>query len=190
VKNANVQAAAVTVGLPTDEAVRTVIGPTYDPDEVLNVIKMMAGTEDMYPAAVGFIRALFQARDVDPKTREMIMLRAAKVLHCPYEWGANAVLARNVGLSDLEIEAAGSEGAVTGIHADYVLICRATDELSLDASLTDATLTELLSRYGDVVSRKLILIIGWFNLLARFLNGCRVPLEDFEKLNHRTDPLA
>ena len=188
-KSANVKA-KVSVSLPTEQILRSVIGPSYEPDNVLNVIKMMAGTEDMYPAAVGFIRALFQARDVDPKTREMIMLRAAKVLHCPYEWEANTVLAKNVGLSDLEIEAAGSEGVVTGVHADFVLICRATDELSLDATLTDATLSEMLSRYGDVVSRKLILIIGWFNLLARFLNGCRVPLEDFEKLDKRSDPLA
>jgi alkylhydroperoxidase family enzyme len=190
VKNADGQSAKVTVSLPTDEAARAVIGPAYDSHNVLNVIKMMAGTEDMYPAAVGFIRALFQAKEVDPKTREMIMLRAAKVLHCPYEWEANTVLAKNVGLSDLEIEAAGSAEAVTGIHDDYVLICRATDELSLDATLTDATLTQLLSRYGDIACRKLILMIGWFNLLARFLNGCRVPLEDFEKLDKRTDPLA
>jgi len=188
-KHANEPVSAVAIPLPTDEVARVVIGPTYDPTQVLNVIKMMAGTEDMYPASVGFIRALFDTRDVDPKTREMIMLRAAKVLHCRYEWEANAVLAKNIGLSDLEIEAAGSEGAVSGIHVDYVLICKATDELSVSANLTDATLTELLSRYGDGVCRKLILIIGWFNLLARFLNGCRVPLEDFEKLNQKTNPL-
>jgi AhpD family alkylhydroperoxidase len=189
-KRASTQATTVSVSLPTDEAIRSIIGPTYDSHNVLNVIKMMAGTEDMYPAAVGFIRALFKARDVDPKTREMIMLRAAKILNCPYEWDANTVLAKNVGLSEQEIAAAGSEGTVTGIHADYVLICKATDELSLDARLTDVTLTNLLARYGDVVCRKLILIIGWFNLLARFLNGCRVPLEDFAKLDKRADPLA
>jgi alkylhydroperoxidase family enzyme len=189
-QNVNGRPTAVSVSLPTDEALRAVIGPSYDPSNVLNVIKMMAGTEDMYPAAVGFIRALFQARDVDPKIREMIMLRAAKVLHCPYEWEANVVLATNIGLSDAEIEAAGSDGPVTHIQQDYVLICRATDELSLDANLTDATLSELLSRFGGVVCRKLILIIGWFNLLARFLNGCRVPMEDFEKLREKIDPLA
>jgi alkylhydroperoxidase family enzyme len=180
----------VSIGLPNDQEARAVIGPAYDPTNVLNVIKMFAGTEDMYPAAVGFIRSLFQAKGVDPKTREMIMLRAAKVLRCPYEWDANVVLGKNVGLSDLEIEAAGSDEAVTGINADYVLICRATDELSLDSTLTDATLAGLLSRYGEVVCRKLILIIGWFNLLARFLNGCRVPTENFEKLHSKTDPLA
>jgi alkylhydroperoxidase family enzyme len=190
VRNLNVPTVSITISLPTDESVQSVVGPSYEPDNELNVIKMMAGTEDMYSAAVGFIRALFLARGVDPKTREMIMLRAAKVLHCPYEWEANKVLATNVGLNELEIEAAGSEGPVLGVDADYVLICRATDELSLDANLTDATLAELLDRYGEVVCRKLILMIGWFNLLARFLNGCRVPLENFEKLRNKTDPLA
>jgi len=189
-KSLNVPPTTVSVSLPTDEELRAVIGSTYDSGNVLNVIKMMAGTDDMYPAAVGFIRAMFAAQDVDPKIREMIMLRAAKVLHCPYEWGANVVLATNVGLSNAEIEATGSDEPVTRIHPDYVLICRATDELSLDATLTDSTLSDLLSRFGSIICRKLILIIGWFNLLARFLNGCRVPMEDFTKLREKTDPLA
>jgi len=77
----------VFVGLPLDDAVRCVVGPSYDPHARLNVIKMMAGIEDMYEAASSF------------------------------------------------------------------------------------------------------LIIGWFNLLSRFLNGCRIPLEDFEKLRAKTDPL-
>jgi 4-carboxymuconolactone decarboxylase len=190
VNNPNNQSCSTSVGLPSEEAIRNVIGPSYEPDKVLNVIKMMAGTEDMYQASVGFIEALFQTEDVEPRIREMIMLRAAKVLHCQYEWEANTVLGRNVGLSDVEIEAAGMDGPVTGIDAKYVLICAATDELSLRATLTDATLIQMLSRYGDVVSRKLILMIGWFNLLARFLNGCRVPLEDFSKLQKKTDPLG
>jgi hypothetical protein len=43
--------------------------------------------------------------------------------------------------------------------------------------LRDETLTDLLDRYGEAISRKIILMIGWFNLLSLFLNGCRVPLE-------------
>ena len=67
---------AVSIGLPNDQEARAVIGPAYDPTNVLNVIKMFAGTEDMYPAAVGFIRSLFQAKGVDPKTREMVYVNA------------------------------------------------------------------------------------------------------------------
>jgi AhpD family alkylhydroperoxidase len=184
------QTSAVSISLPSEDTLRSVIGSTYDPHAALNVIKMMAGTEDMYAAATGFIRALFETPGVDPRTREMIMLRAAKVLNCPYEWEANSVLARNIGLNSEEIEAAASDGPVSGVNADYVLICKVTDELSLEATLSDETLKQMLTRYGDVVCRKLILIIGWFNLLARFLNGCRVPLEDFEKLGAKTNPLS
>jgi hypothetical protein len=71
-----------------------------------------------------------------------------------------------------------------------VLICAATDELSLGANVSDTTLSALLDAYGDVVTRKLILIIGWFNLLSRFLNGCRVPLETVNKIGQGTTPLS
>lgn len=179
----------VAIRLPSENDVKTVIGATYHGDSVLNVIKMMAGTQDMYPASVDFIKSLFETAGVDPRIREMIMLRAAKLLNCPYEWQANAVLAKNIGLAPDEIEAAASDGQVIGIGHEYVLICKATDELSMTATLTDETLTELLMTYGEVVSRKLILMIGWFNLLSRFLNGCRVPLEVTDKIGQGTSPL-
>jgi len=56
--------------------------------------------------------------------------------------------------------------------------------------MSDTTLSALLDTYGEVVTRKLILIIGWFNLLSRFLNGCRVPLETVNKIGQGTTPLS
>jgi alkylhydroperoxidase/carboxymuconolactone decarboxylase family protein YurZ len=179
----------ITIPLPSDEEAGRIIGDSYDPKMTLNVIKMMAGTEDMYPPTVAFIKAMFQAEGIDPRTREMIMLRAAKVLNSPYEWQANVVLGKNAGLTDEEIEAAACDGPVSGIRPDYVLVCKATDELSRTATLTDSTVAKLLDRYGEVISRKLILIISWFNLLSRFLNGCRVPLEITDKLGGNISPL-
>jgi alkylhydroperoxidase family enzyme len=177
--------------LPSDADAKKVIGDTFDPDKTLNVLKMFAGAEDMYLATIGLVRAVFQTKGIDPKTREMIILRAAKVMNCPYEWQANVLFAANAGLSPNEIQAASSDGPVAGINPEYVLICQATDELSNDATLRDETLRQLLDRYGDVISRKLILMIAWFNLLSRFLNGCRVPLETTEKIApEQTSPLT
>ena len=183
-------ASSVAIQLPPEHELKTVIGDGYDSSKVLNVIKMMAGTEDMYPATVSFIAALFRTSGVSPLVREMIMLRAAKLLNSPYEWQANAVLAKNIGMPPAEIEAAATDGPVTGINSEYVLVCKATDELSMTATLSDETLTELLTKFGDTVTRKLILMIGWFNLLSRFLNGCRVPLEVSDKIGQRTSPLS
>jgi alkylhydroperoxidase family enzyme len=166
------------------------MGNSYSPEKTLNVIKMFAGTEDMFAATIGLVKAIFQTQGIDPKLREMIILRAATVLNAPYEWQANTQMAKNTGLSSKEIDAAGSDGPVTGINPDYVLVCEATDELSKTGTLRDETLSELLKRHGDTVARKLVLMIAWFNLLSRFLNGCRVPLETTDKIGTGTSPLA
>ena len=79
----------VAIPLPSDAAVRRIIGKSYDPEKTLNVIKMFAGTEDLFDATIGLVRAIFKAQGVDPKTREMIILRAAAVLDSPYERQAN-----------------------------------------------------------------------------------------------------
>ena len=47
-----------------------------------------------------------------------------------------------------------------------------------------------LDRYGETSSRKIVLMIGWFNMLSLFLNGCRVPLETTDKVGTRTSPLG
>ena len=180
----------VMIPLPTDEAIRKVLGKSYDPATVLNVVKMFAGTEDMFEAVIGLVKAVFQAQGIDPKTREMIILRAAKVLNSPYEWQANTKMAANTGLSSEEIEAAASNGPVTGINPEYVLVCKATDELSTDGTLSDETLSRLMSQYGETVTRKVILMIAWFNLLSLFLNGCRVPFETSDKIGDKTSPLG
>lgn len=99
-------------------------------------------------------------------------------------------MAANTGLSSEEIEAAASNGPVTGVNPEYVLVCKATDELSTDGTLHDETLSRLMSQYGETVSRKVILMIAWFNLLSLFLNGCRVPLETSDKIGGKTSPLG
>ena len=180
----------VAIPLPSDEAIRRIIGSSYDPEKTLNVIKMFAGTEDMFEATIVLVKAIFQTQGIDPKLREMIILRAATVLDAPYEWQANTQMAKNAGLSSQEIDAAASDGPVTGIDPEYVLVCKATDELSESGTLRDETLSELLKKYGDTITRKLVLMIAWFNLLSRFLNGCRVPLETTDKIGTGTSPLA
>jgi alkylhydroperoxidase family enzyme len=183
-------ASKVAIPLPSDEAVRQIIGRSYDTERTLNVLKMFAGTEDMFEATIGLVKAVFQAKGIDPKTREMIILRAAKVLNAPYEWQANVQMARNAGLSPAEINAAASDGPVSGLDAEFVLVCKATDELSKSGTLRDETLSELLNRYGETITRKIVLMIAWFNLLSLFLNGCRVPLETTDKIGTRTSPLG
>jgi hypothetical protein len=40
------------------------------------------------------------------------------------------------------------------------------------------------------MTRKIILIISWFNLLSCFINGCRVPLETSDKIGNESAPVG
>ena len=181
---------SVSVPLPSDGDIRAVVGEDYDPATRLNVLKMFAGTGEFYPALISTVHTIFSTTDIDDKHREMIILRAASLLDVPYEWQANKVMAANAGLTDAEIDAAGSDGPVAGVAPDYVLICAATDELLGDGTLTDSTLGSMLERFGEVVTRKYIVTISWFSMLSLFLNGTRTPLETTDKVGDRTSPLG
>lgn len=154
----------------------------------LHVTRMLAGTEDMSWGFIPFVHAVFGARDVDSGMRELIGLRVAKLLKAPYQWQQHATMGKNAGLTAEVIDAIAADGVATGMSADQSLLCQATDELTQIAEYTDDTLRRLQQRYGDVITRKITLTIGFFNMLSRFLNGCRVPLETSDKMGDRTVP--
>jgi alkylhydroperoxidase family enzyme len=184
--------ASVVVPLPDEDEIARSFGDGYDPDTALNVLKMMSGTGDFFPALIGMVKAVFGERDIDAKHREVIILRAASLLNCPYEWQANERMAHNAGLTASEIEAIAGDGALglDSLDGDYQLVIAATDELLGSGTLTDGTLQSLLDTFGTTTTRKYIATIAWFSLLSLFLNGTRVPMETTDKIGQRTSPLG
>lgn len=84
------------------------------------------------------------------------------------------------------------DGPVAELDEEGNLIVRAIDELTLAGTLSDATLAALRFRYTDEICRKYVLMISWYNLFARFCNGCRVgvesPTELVNKIGDRVNP--
>jgi len=179
----------VTIPLPTDVELPPDILAALNKSPPINVLRMFAGTQEMFPALTAMVRALFYDKDILPKLREVIVLRCAHLLDCGYEWQANVVMGRNAGLPDALIAALRQNGPVESADPAIRLICTATDELTRTATLSDATLAELIAAHGPRVASKYIVAIGWFNLLSRFLNATRVPLESADKLKGRTAPM-
>jgi alkylhydroperoxidase family enzyme len=155
----------------------------------LNVSRMLAGTGGLFEAATGFVKALFTELRLDAPTRELLILRTAWLLDCPYERQANEAMARNAGCTPAQIAAMREADPSAALSGRASLVIRATDELTRDAVLRDDTLAALRDEFDDESCRQLVLAIGWFNLLPRFLNGCRVPLETTDKIGDKTSPL-
>ncbi|CAM5687045.1 carboxymuconolactone decarboxylase family protein [Mycolicibacterium aubagnense] len=186
-------AATVTVPLPDDDVIKGVVegyfGGTYQPDATPNVVKMFAGTGAHFSGVIDTVNAIFGPEGINPKHRQMCMMRTAKAFDAPYEWQMHSAIGRNVGLTEDEIAAIASDGPVTGVDSAYVLLGRAVDELARAHTLTDETLGELLSTFGEDWTRKYIFSISFFMFMGLWLNGCRVPLETTDKIGSRdTNP--
>ncbi len=93
------------------------------------------------------------------------------MLNAPYEAQANVRMAKDAGPSPAEIDDAATDGPVSGINPEYILVCKGTDELSKSGILRDETLRELLDRYGETASRKIVLMSGWFNSIFERVPG-------------------
>lgn len=179
----------VIIPLPQDQELTEAAKAILKAGAPLNVARMFSGTEDLFKPIADLINAVFTATGIDVKLRELIILRCAKKLNSAYEWQANAVMAKNAGCTPEQINAMSSDGLVTGLEDAIVEIAAACDELCMTATLTDETLEKLIKRYGNTIARKYVLVISWFNLLSRFLNGCRVPLETGDNIGSRTSPV-
>jgi 4-carboxymuconolactone decarboxylase len=151
----------------------------------LNVFRMLAGA----PRAVRPFMALGAAvlsSALDARRREIAVLRVAHATRAPYEWAQHEQLARNVGVTEQEIETIAREDPVTSLEAEDNLICRIADEVSRDVRLSDEALEQIIDRYGPREASELILLVSYYNMVSRFLESTRVEIEDEPLLGEQT----
>jgi hypothetical protein len=141
----------------------------------LNVLSMLGRTGwlDTITAALAqmFDDAQFPARD-----REVMILRIAAHACVEYPIPQHRVFARNVGLSDAEVEAI-LRRDLAALDGWTATLCRICEEITDRVVLSEASLAELVARYGRNDATKAVWLMGWFNMLVRFVGSTRVPVE-------------
>jgi AhpD family alkylhydroperoxidase len=151
----------------------------------LNVFRMLAGMPKAIQPFMQLGGAVLSTA-LDARRREMAVLRVAHATRAPYEWAQHEQLARNVGVSDAEIEAIGGEDPVESLDEECNLICRVADEVSRDVRLSDEALGLIVERYGPREAAELILLVSYYNMVSRLLESTRVEVEDEPLLKGRT----
>jgi hypothetical protein len=86
------------------------------------------------------------------------------------------------------VEALTADGPVAGIDPDIVLIARMADDIADRATLGEDLLETSIERWGVDKTRKLILMLSWFNLVNRYESAGRVPIDSDEKLARSSGP--
>ncbi|MCT9079610.1 carboxymuconolactone decarboxylase family protein [Streptomyces fulvoviolaceus] len=102
-----------------------------------------------------------------PRLRELATLRVARRRDCAYEWTSHLVLARQAGLTEAEIEAAGRGKAADPLDS---LVLAAVDELEDDSTVSDRTWDALGEHLDERQRMDLVFTVGTYALLAMAFN--------------------
>src|ERR1039458_7829857 len=178
----------ICLPMPTAEEARAAFGSDFNPDKTLNGAIALAAAGDLAGPAVGLMRAVFACPAADARLREAMIVRTAVRLNCMYALHASARIALNSGLSQTEVEALTADGPVAGIDPDIVLIARMADDIADRATLGDHLLEAAIEHWGVDNTRKLILMLSWFNLVNRYESACRVPTDSDDKVARSSGP--
>ena len=116
---------------------------------------------------------------LDPRERELLILRTCARAGAEYEWGVHAVaFARPLGLSDEQIAATALGSAEDRVwpQADAQLIA-AADALYDTDTIPDELWAKLSERLGQDQLLELVILAGWYRLISYVINAAQVELE-------------
>jgi AhpD family alkylhydroperoxidase len=143
-----------------------------------NVFRMVANSPTALPGFVAVAKSILVDAELPARDREIAVLRVAQLTDAEYEWVHHVRIALRAGVTDEEIEAIAAGG--DSLDEGDRLLCRVAEEMTRDIRLSDEALAQLLQRYGVRQTTELIFCVGYFNMLSRFLESTRVPLEDYD----------
>jgi hypothetical protein len=183
----------ICLPLPTAQEARAAFGIDFNPDNTLNGAIALAAAGDLAGPAIALMRAVFACPAAGARMREAMIVRTAVRLNCVYAVHASTRIALNSGLSKTEVEALTADGPVAGPIAgiddpEIALIARMADDIADRATLAEGLLDAAIERWGVCNTRKLILMLSWFNLVNRYESACRVPDDSDEKLARSSGP--
>jgi alkylhydroperoxidase family enzyme len=116
---------------------------------------------------------------LDPRERELVILRTCARAGAEYEWGVHAVaFARPLGLSDEQVAATvlGAAEDPVWAEADAQLIA-AADALYDTNGIPDELWAKLSARLGEDQLLELVILAGWYRLISYVINAAQVELE-------------
>lgn len=178
-----------TVPLPSDNQLPTDAQALLKQSPPLNVFRMMANVPQSVGPFLQMARSLNQNGTFDPRLREIAILRTAYLTNAAYEWHQHVFLAKANGVTDNEIKIIRGENPVHSLDPDANFVCKVTDELTKNVSLSDYTFKRLYGRYDVHKATELVLIISVYNMVSRFLNGTRVQIENTNPLEGHKSPV-
>jgi alkylhydroperoxidase family enzyme len=154
---------------------KTLMGPDGAP---LNLFTTLAHRPRLL-RRVNALGGYFMAHgSVPAREREIVILRVAARTGSVYEEAQHRWIAPRTGLSAEEIEGAlDPEGGATAFGEDDRPLLELVDELVATDTVSDALWERLGARWDDDERVEMLVLAGFYRMLAGLLNGVRVEVD-------------
>jgi alkylhydroperoxidase family enzyme len=130
---------------------------------------------------MGFLslgRALLTQTRLDPGLRELAILRVGALSNAGYEIHQHRKVARQVGLTDAEVNAVLSPPAVGDLAPRQRLVVDFTDALVRDVKVAPVLNEMVIGEFSGQIWLELQMIVGYYMLVSRVLENLEVDIED------------
>jgi 4-carboxymuconolactone decarboxylase len=160
------------------ETLRRMMPPGVEP---LKLFRTVAWNEHVLERFRTIGAYLLNFGKLEPIEREIVLHRTCARCGCEYEWGVHAaVFARQVGLSEAQLEATVSGDASDPAWSPrQALLVRLADELHDTATVSDGLWEELAGNWDRPELIELIAVAGFYHLVSFTANAARVEHEPF-----------
>jgi len=163
-----------------------------------NIGRMLSYAPTALTPYYTFSFALLDQLELDPKLRELTILRVTHCTEAHYAWVQHVSLARLVGVSDEQIAALQQE-KVEGVHftTKEQLVLAFADEVMQTPRLSDALFERMRRLFSSREIVELLLVVGWYWSVGRLMTTLDIepeaalvtqPLEMLREQNERFQP--
>lgn len=138
-------------------------------------------------AAEGFLHlggALLHENVLDARLREIAILRVGLLSGASYEVHQHRRVAQHVGLSDEKIAALELGADSAALNDTERMVLAFTDQLVHHVKAPDAMFAEMTKRFSTGEIAELVLVIGFYMMVSRFLENLEVDIEPPGVIHH------
>ena len=140
------------------------------------IIRTMLRHPDLFSRQVEMGIQLLGKGVLEPKDRELVILRIGWLCGAPYEWGEHVHVGKSCGLTSDDIERITLGSTANGWCEKDCALLKATEELYADAMISDATWAVLEKYLNEPQLIELPMVIGQYQTVAYYQNSLRLRL--------------
>ena len=163
-----------------DEEVTAILDQTAvgnERGEALNIFRTLAHHPRLLRRFNGLGGAFMTRGLLEPRLRELVILRVAWLSRCDYEWGQHVVIAEQQGIPPAEIEALTDDLSAGHWSEQEKAALMVTGRLIDDCSIEDDLWAALTAHFSAPELLELLMLIGFYRMTAGVLNAVAVTRE-------------